>query len=287
MSAKFATNAVSAHGHPASETRVGSRGDGRGSSADAGRGDATPRRRRGVVRGDDSRGDAAAATLMIRGRVVATPRRRPVKTSAGRRYAAAGAPHRGAALFERCVNGEAGHPVPNQRLLTAGVSSYARLGDANKAFEVVRSSATNVDARLGNALLAAAAAARDVRRAEAVFAAMTRPGDVAEPDQGDRVMPSFSAPPRAQTPRAPAAPLADAVTYRTMIDAYAAPASNAGPVSAGSSRRRTAGAALVRTPQKTARPNARVSRPQVRAREAPGGRRRRVGDDAPGGLPAR
>ena len=49
------------------------------------------------------------------------------------------------------------------------MSAYARLGRVDQAFAAAREATTeeNIDTRLGNALLAAAAAAKDVRRAEA------------------------------------------------------------------------------------------------------------------------
>ena len=145
-------------------------------------------------------------------------------TNAVSAFVSVGAPKRGARLFERCARGDPGHPRPNRRLLTAGVSAYARLGRVDQAFAAAREATTeeNIDTRLGNALLAAAAAAKDVRRAEAVFAAMTRAPDAspAGADTGARLMPSFAPQPRAP-PAAPPRALADAVTYRTMIDAYA------------------------------------------------------------------
>ena len=145
-------------------------------------------------------------------------------TNAVSAFVSVGAPKRGARLFERCARGDPGHPRPNRRLLTAGVSAYARLGRVDQAFAAAREATTeeNIDTRLGNALLAAAAAAKDVRRAEAVFAAMTRAPSTepAGADTGARLMPSFAPQPRAP-PAAPPRALADAVTYRTMIDAYA------------------------------------------------------------------
>lgn len=146
-------------------------------------------------------------------------------TNAVSAFVSVGAPKRGARLFERCADGMKGHPVPNRRLLTAGVSAYARIGRADKAFAAARklSSADDIDNRLGNALLAAAASAKDVRRAEAIFTAMTRLSvskKTESEDTGARLMPSFAAP-RQGAPKERPKALADAVTYRTMIDAYA------------------------------------------------------------------
>ncbi|KAJ1446183.1 hypothetical protein M885DRAFT_547478 [Pelagophyceae sp. CCMP2097] len=121
-------------------------------------------------------------------------------TNAMSSYVYCGRAPAAAALFEACEANSTGlWPQPNVQLVTASITAYGRARRADEAFEVARRMhrwGVEIDVRMGNALLAAAAAAKDVRRAESVFAALTAP-DAA----GVR--------------------MADGVTYNTMVDVFA------------------------------------------------------------------
>ena len=112
-------------------------------------------------------------------------------TNAISAYVKVGAYRSAAALFDGCVadrkdsqskdddDDDKAHlyPVPNRRLVTAGVAAYGkckRVGDAFAVASKMHLWGVTIDVVLGNALLAAAATSNDVPRAERLFAALTR-----------------------------------------------------------------------------------------------------------------
>ena len=140
-------------------------------------------------------------------------------TNAVAAYVKVGAPRSAAALFDKCVaEDDARYPVPNRRLVTAGVTAYGKCRRVADGFGVASRMhlwGVKIDVVLGNALLAAAANARDVGRAERLFAALTR---VPESDAEEAEV-SREAQDSVVLPRRKA--LADAITYNSMIDVYA------------------------------------------------------------------